>query len=81
MASTPNSMLPGQGLAGKHRNPGLVWLVWPIRHTLPGNAGWRRLWIPHLSPVSETNVQAKRGMSAPPEPASVGPRLARLERV
>ena len=33
MASTPNSMLPGQGLAGKHRNPGLVWLVWPIRHT------------------------------------------------
>src|SRR3974390_2872521 len=30
MASTPNSMLPGQGLAGKHRNAVLVWLVWPF---------------------------------------------------
>jgi hypothetical protein len=30
MASTPNSVPPGQGLSGKHRNPVLVWLVWPL---------------------------------------------------
>ena len=30
MASTPNSMLPEQGLSGKHRNAVLVWLVWPF---------------------------------------------------
>jgi hypothetical protein len=30
MASTPDSVLPGQGLTGKPRNPVLVWLVWPL---------------------------------------------------
>jgi hypothetical protein len=30
MASTPDSALPREGLTGKHRNPVLVWLVWPF---------------------------------------------------
>ncbi len=30
MASIQNSVPPGQGLTGKHRNPVLVWLVWPL---------------------------------------------------
>jgi len=30
MDSTPGSVAPGQGLTGKHRNPVLVWLVWPL---------------------------------------------------
>ena len=30
MESTPNSASSGQGLTGKHRNPFLVWLVWPL---------------------------------------------------
>ena len=30
MTSTPNSVQPGRGLTGKHRNSVLVWLVWPL---------------------------------------------------
>jgi Domain of unknown function (DUF4234) len=30
MESTPNGAMSGQGLTGKHRNPVLVWLVWPL---------------------------------------------------
>jgi hypothetical protein len=30
MESTPDSTPQGQGLTGKHRNPVLVWLVWPL---------------------------------------------------
>lgn len=30
MESSPSNALQGQGLAGKHRNPVLVWLVWPL---------------------------------------------------
>jgi Domain of unknown function (DUF4234) len=30
MDSTPGGAASGQGLSGKHRNPVLVWLVWPL---------------------------------------------------
>lgn len=30
MESTPSSASPTEGLTGKHRNPVLVWLVWPL---------------------------------------------------